>query len=336
MSEEKKKKTIEEVMAEFAENAESAPSDKVSPAKRVQDTFTEELVDISENRPSIAEEKKKHNEELKTNAMNASGYVSIPIDDLPSGGIFYPVGTKINIRAASGADIRHWSMIDETEISQIDDALNYIIERCVTVSFPDQIASWKDLTEIDRFYLILSVRDFTFTEGHNELKIDISENDSVSVHKDNISFIDIPENILKHYNEQKRCFVFKAKTPSVGEINIYMPYVGVTQWLKQYVEKKSRMQESFDKEFITTAPMLIHDYRQLNDRTYTDLIRKTMDYGVYEWSLLSKIKTIFSKAITPKLVYNDKSGVEQETPLNFRGGIKSIFLDNNVDEELDL
>lgn len=337
------KKTIEDVMAEYAakeeKNGGAIPSQKTSPAKRVQDTFAEEAQEIANNRVSLAEAQAARREEIKAEQRSIGmGYVEIPVEDLPSGGIFYPQGTRINIRAASGGDIRHWSMMNETELSQIDDALNYIIERCVTISFPANagVATWKDLKEIDRFYLIIAVRDFTFTEGHNELKIAINENENVVVKKDNISFIDLPEKILEHYNAEKRCFTFKAKTPSVGEINIYMPSVGVTQWLKSYIERKSRAQEAFDRDFITVAPMLIRDYRALTDKSYGDLIFQSMSYGIYEWSLISKVKGILERAITPKMVYNDESGAEQETPLNFRGGIKAIFTDNDLDEVLGL
>ena len=337
------KKTIEDVMAEYAakeeKNSGAIPSQKTSPANRVQDTFAEEAKEQANNRMSLAEAQDARREEIKAEQRSLGmGYVEIPIEDLPSGGIFYPQGTRINIRAASGGDIRHWSMMNETELSQIDDALNYIIERCVAISFPPGagVATWKDLKEIDRFYLIIAVRDFTFTEGHNELKIAINENENVVVKKDNITFIDLNEKILSYYNPDKRCFTFKANTPSVGEINIYMPSVGVTQWLKSYIERKSRAQEAFDRDFITVAPMLIRDYRALTDKSYGELIFQTMSYGVYEWSLISKVKGILERAITPKMTYNDESGAEQETPLNFRGGIKALFTDNTLDEKLGL
>jgi hypothetical protein len=203
------------------------------------------------------------------------------------------------------------------------------------ISFPNGQANWKDLKEIDRFYIILAIRDFTFTAGNNELRIKTSENTEVVVHKDDVSFIDLGDKIQKYYNDEKRCFTFPVKNPAIGHINIYMPSVGVTQWLKSYIRKKSQRQEQYDQDFITIAPMLISDFRKLNDNTYADLIRQTMNWGPYEWSLVSKVKGIIQNAITPKLKYIDESGAEQETPLNFQGGIKAIF-NVNLDEELDL
>ena len=85
------------------------------------------------------------------------GYHQIPIGSLPSSGMFYPVGTQIHIRAAKVAEIRNYSTIDETNILDVDDKLNAIVESCTKVSCDKKVLSYKDLCEEDRFYLILSI-----------------------------------------------------------------------------------------------------------------------------------------------------------------------------------
>jgi len=335
------KHTIEQVLSQFTAEEESKnhANVKASPANKVPTKSSEETPESSPETPrmTVAEEREARRIEIQKNLRERGlGWVPVPLEDLPSGGIFYPVGTKVNVRAASGGDIRHWSMMNETEITEIDNALNYIIERCVSITYGERPGTWKDLKEIDRFYLILTIRDFTFTEGHNELKIDVNEHTQVSVKKDNINFIEIPDNLMKYYDDKERCFVFKTKSPNCGDLHFHIPSVGVTQWLKSYVERKSRAQEPFDSDFITVAPILIRDYRDLNDKTYSDLIYQTMNYGVYEWSLIAKIKRIFETSVSPKMTYTDEEeGIEKETPLNFHGGIKAIFM-LDMDEELDL
>ncbi len=345
---EDKKHTIEDVLAQYAQTEEGAAhlaeieqgqtkqNIKKTPSvpKTAQDNFAEQVAQ-SKMKPSMKEAHAIVQEEIRQEVRdNGMGFIDLPLESLPTGGIFYPEGTKIYIRSASGGDIRHWSMVDETDVSAIDDALTYIIERCMKISFPAGTASWKDLKEIDRFYVILAIRDFTFTEGNNELKIKVTENKEIVVHKDDISFIDISDKMMKYYNMEKRCFTFPVKNPRVKSIDIYMPCVGVTQWLKDYMRRKQQRQEQFDQDFITIAPMLIADYRKLNDSSYGEILRNTMDWGPYEWSLVSKVKSILQEAITPKLVYQDESGAEAETPLNFQGGIKAIF-NINLDEEFD-
>jgi hypothetical protein len=61
------------------------------------------------------------------------GWIRIKPETLPSQGIFYPTGSEITIRAASAAEIRHWSTIDEEDILSMDDALNKIMEKCAKI-----------------------------------------------------------------------------------------------------------------------------------------------------------------------------------------------------------
>jgi hypothetical protein len=326
------KNNFEDAVGKFVKETES-PQEEAKQTKETkkptpQEKFAQEARDIAASRLTLQEEKALHNEEVKAQQRAIGmGFMEIPLKDLPSSGIFYPEGTKIHVRSASGGDIRHWSMVDETSLLAIDDALNYIIERCVTISYPnnDRTASWKDLVEIDRFYLVLAVRDFTFTEGKNELKVAVSEVEDVVVKKDNITFIDLPEGIYKFYDTAKRCFVFPGAEGSTNKINIFMPTVGTSQWLRNYVEKKNAMQERYDESFVQIAPMLINDWRQLNDKSYADFVNDSMSWSTYDWSLISKVKRTLQDAVTPKLIYVDENGAEKEAPLNFRGGIKSIF-----------
>lgn len=294
---------------------------------------------------SLESQARKHIEELNNNPLSEAqaevksnikqnmrdlgvGFVEVPVTSLPTQGIFYPEGTKFYIRAASGGEIRHWSMTDEDDFSAIDDALNYVLERCLKVKMPGMQADWKDCKEIDRFYLILSIRDFTFTKGNNELKVTVSEGKDVTVYKDNIDFIELDPKLMNHYSPEKRCFVFKTKSGGnvPAELNLYMPSVGVSNWLKGYIERKTRRQEGFDQDFASIAPMLIKDYRNLNDSTYEKFIASCMDYGVYEYSLIAKVKKLIQESISPKLKYEDEDGAEKTAPLNFRGGLKSLFL----------
>ena len=51
------------------------------------------------------------------------GWVSLSVDELPSEGMFYPEDAIIKIKAATVAEIRHFSTIDETNLIDIDEKL---------------------------------------------------------------------------------------------------------------------------------------------------------------------------------------------------------------------
>lgn len=342
----KEKHSIEDVLSKFAaeseENAayvETGRTVKAQNTEQTENTAAQQLREQYQNaasRPSMQEAHQMREEEIKQGVREAGlGFVEIHMDQLPTKGLFYPEGTRLYVRAASGAEIRHWSMMDETKLSEINDAINYIIERCAKITVLTGVIGWKDLKEIDKFYIILAIRDFTFPEGNNDLTIKVSENHSVKVHKDHVQYMKLNDKIMKYYNPEKRCFTFPVKDPRIQSLNIYMPSTGVTQWLREYVEKKSEREQNFDKDFLSVAPMLIADYRKLNDHTYTELIQQSMSWGNYEWSVISKVRRIIEEGVQPKLIYTDEGGGEAETPLTFHGGIKAIF-NLNIDDELDL
>ena len=255
------------------------------------------------------------------------GYLTIPVESLPTMGLFYPEGTRILIRAARGEEIKHWSTMndqDTAQLSQVDDILNYIIEKCVTVKYPGTIpGNWKDLKDIDRFYLLLAVREFTFLDGDNELMVPISEGKDIPVTKEMIDFITIPDEIMQHYSKEERCFVFTLKTGRT--IRMHIPSLGATAWLKNYAQAKSQAREGFDTDFILYAPMLIADFRGLSQRAYEEMVAESQLWTVKEWSLIGHVRDTLAAAAEPKLKYEDENGQEVTIPLTFRGGIKALF-----------
>ena len=285
----------------------------------------------------LAEAQEERRNQIKAEIyQNGLGYLQIDLQTLPTKGIFYPSGTKLFIRAATGGEIRHWSQTNETELSDIDDSLNYILERCLSVKFPDSygmIGDYKDLKEIDRFYVILAIRDFTFPDGNNELMVKITEKDQIPLKKDNIDFIKFENKIMKFYDQENKCFTVQDFTSKQGKkihlqkpLHIYMPSVGVDKWLKTYLQRKSQMQEMIDQDFVKMAPLLIRDYRGLNDDRYREIIESCDHFGIAEYSIIEQFRRVLTAASNPKFIYRDKEGMEQTAPLNFQGGIKSLFL----------
>lgn len=349
------KHTIEDVLSKYAdriENGEDGAATVVNRPPHVPSSVYENEVEQTETPTSeftkkavqAANSPKKtaaqmHEErmaEIKQEQLDLGrGYQELPIDQLPSAGLFYPDGTRIYVRAASGVDIRYWSMVDETTIESVNEAFNYILERCARISFPEscgKTARWEDILNIDRLYIITAIHDFTFQEGVNDLKIMISETESVVVHKDDIKYVDFDERIMKYYNPTKRCFTFKAKT--VDELNFYVPSIGVDNWMQGYYNRKAQRNENFDIQFFRVAPMLISDFRRLSDSEYTKLVQSTMNYSGYEWSLISKVREKIEGAVTPKFIYV-KDGVEKETSVVFQGGFKALFT-YDLSDEIDL
>lgn len=274
----------------------------------------------------------ERNEEVQSMG-NKIGWQKLPVKELPSHGMFYPDGTEISIRAATGAEIRHWSTLNDQDPQELDDMLNYVLERCAVIKFPhNKMSSWKDIKEVDRFYIILAIREYTFIDGQNQLQVKISESSSIDVTKEMVDYINFDERLLKYYDNDLRCFNLKFKDGK--NLKVTIPSVGVTNWIRKYYNRKRQNGEAIDEDFITYAPFLIMDWRGLNDNSYEKMVIDSNNWSISQVSVLNEVKRLFIDSVEPKIKYNDEGGLEREIPLNFRGGIKSIFLVSDAFGEL--
>jgi len=264
------------------------------------------------------------------------GWKNVPLENLPSQGLFYPDGTEVTIRAASVAEIRHWSTIDENDALGIDDMLNFVIERCCRIRMSDRPANFKDLKEIDRFYLLFAIRDFTFKNGENRLYTTYQTEDGseerVEITKDAINYFKPDEKLMKFYNADRKCFVFEMKN---GEVfDLHFPSLGVMSFIKNYAKIKAQRSQKFDKAFLKYAPFLIPEWKGLTDREYEKALQDSLSWSIQKISLMDKITQMLANSVNPEVVYMNDRGEEAAIPLSFRGGIKSVFLIPDILDEL--
>lgn len=314
------KENQEKILEQYAKETEVVNKEKMSKEDRIGPPITE----VPET--SMPWMREKHP------LANTIGWIPIPIKDLPTQGLFYPPDTVVAVRSASGAEIRHWSTLQEDDLSALDDMLNYVIERCATIKVEQHqpseskapILSWKDIKEIDRFYLLLAIHELTFPNGENKLQVKVSDKMKIDVRKEMINYITFDPQLMRYYDEDERCFVLKPKGGQ--ELKLDIPSVGVTQWLKHYIIRKQRMQETIDEDYLNFAPFIIRNWRGLNDDVYHRLVEDSNRWNIMTISLMVQFKKIFSDTIDPVIRFKDEGGVEQTAPLNFQGGIKSLFL----------
>jgi hypothetical protein len=262
------------------------------------------------------------------------GWKPFPSDSLPSRGMFYPDGTTFAIRAASVAEIRHFSTIDENDPLDLDDKLNMIVDKCLQIKFPDRHASWKDLKEEDRFCLIFAIRAITFINGENKLFVNLkcgqtclgdgSYNEKIELNNDNFEYYNIEPKLMRFYSQGERCFIVPS---DMGPIKLFIPSLGVTTFIKNYLRDKARKGEFYDKTFIKVAPFMFGDWRTLSDAIYKNAERDSFGWNSKKLSAMLKLVELIRFGVKTKLTRScDKCGAEVSSPLSFPGGIKSLFL----------
>lgn len=298
---------------------------------------------MQEPEKTSAEAHAEREEEIRKESMKRQiGDAIVPVESLPSKGLFYPIGTKIWISSASLGDIKRWSSMNEDDIQDVMEKMENILESCCKINFgPDtqKRGRWKDLLDLDRLYILFAIHDWTFPPGKNDVKIKVNEKEDIIMKKDNIKFIEFSEKLMKFYNEKKRCFSFPVENKVLfkdtdGMMDIYMPTIGVSDWLRDYLLAANQRRDNIDQDFLQYASLIIPDWRNLTSiDAYYNLIESTTDWGTYEWSLISKVRDIIVGAAgNPTITYIDKGGVEREVPLYFRNGLKSLFqVELNID-----
>lgn len=264
------------------------------------------------------------------------GWKNLPLQNLPSQGLFYPDATEVTIRAASVAEIRHWSTIDDNDALAIDDMLNFVCEKCCRIRMAGRPANFKDLKEVDRFYVIFAIRDFTFKNGENRLYTTLDNEDGtenrIEITKDVLNYFNPDERIMKYYSSDKKCFIFPMKN---GEVfDLHFPSLGVMAFIKAYARNKQQRNQQFDKAFLKYAPFLLSEWKGITEKEYEKALQDSLNWSIQKISLMDKITTMLAGSINPQVRYITTAGEEASVPLSFRGGVKSLFLIPDILDEL--
>lgn len=265
----------------------------------------------------------------------ALGWHEIPMSSLPSEGRFYPADTVLKIRAAKVAEIRHFSTIDENNILDVDAKLNAIVESCTMVSSKSTRVSYKDICEEDRFILILQIRDLTFPEPENSLKVDYTsktgKKHEVEIKREYFDYFRVPADVEKYYDAEARGYVIRTK--SYGEIFMRPPSIGVMQEITTYIRDRRDNGQEIDQSLIQIAPYVATDWRRFNQKRLFELEVEMNGWSNGQYLLLYKLAEKVKVGIKPELLVTIEDE-EASIPINFRDGIKSLFIVQDLAGEL--
>jgi hypothetical protein len=276
-------------------------------------------------------------EEPKT-IVEDIGWIRIKPETLPSQGIFYPRGTEITIRAASAGEIRHWSTIDDEDLLSLDDALNRLVDKCCKVRFSNMMGSFKDLKEIDRFFIVFAIREYTFKKGENALNVTFGckscgKNDVRPIVKEMLSYYAPSPELQPRFSEDERCFHLRLNNGE--DIKLYLPTLGVMSFIKQFIREKAQSKQEYDQAFLRWAPFLFADWRLLNESSYNKTLQDSYAWSLDKISVVDWFVDQMQKTVKAELNHGCSScGAEVTAPISFRGGVKSLFLISDISSKL--
>lgn len=278
-----------------------------------------------------------HNEEFSDTPNLEMGWKRLVVENLPSRGMFYPIGTTIDIKAATASEIRHFSTIDEDDPFDLPEKLNMILDKCVKIKWPGGLGvNFRDIKDIDRFYLIFCIRELTFKDGENKLFMDIQDPqtgdfEKVEITKDKFEFNTIDDKIMEYYSLSERCFVFRT---TVGEINIYIPSLGISNFIINHLRDMTAKKIYYDKAFLKISPYVFSNWRTLNKDSYKKMEKESLAWEPKKISIINGVIEKLQFGMSSEIKHTFKSGSEVSSPITFQGGYKSLFLISDIFGEL--
>jgi hypothetical protein len=272
-----------------------------------------------------------------------AGHISLNLSLLPSGGRFYREDFEIHIRAARVNEIRDFSTVDEENLKDVDDKLNSILVSCIKVMYGSQKGSYRDILEEDRIYIILAIRELTFKNGEAKIMMPVGKKkcstpsckaqENVELRTENLQFNSTEELVERYYDDVNRCYSIPTK--SHGELTLAPPTIGVMRAITDYVRKREEENKSWDKSALTILPYIQREWRAFNEREIFAAMTAFQGWDTGKYSLVFRLIEKMKIGIKPEFIYPCQScGGEVTVPLSFPGGIKSLFIIQDISSEL--
>ena len=273
---------------------------------------------------------------------------NIPLGNLPSQGLFYPEGSEITIKSATVSEIRQWSTIDDSDMLDIDDKLNYIIEKCCRfkVKGGQSWLSWRDNSELDRLALIFMIQEMTFPSDQNSLYVkfectgscdqDTKWTDDVKIRSQMLNFIDLPKDVMKYYSTENKCFQIDSEKLN-ETFYLYMPTIGAVERLRARISDIRKSGKMPDRAFVSIAPYLIQDWHPFNQQSYSDMSRDSFSWHINKFTFIKKFTEMIEAArLSMVSTQCPKCGNQVSTPLFQQSGftVKDLFLISGGLDEL--
>lgn len=314
-----------------------------------EDKNTPSLVSTDPNLGNIRPDEIREKSQVQENVNPLDlGWKNLPVNMLPSMGLFYPEGTRIAIRPAEVKEIRQFSTIDEDDMLDIDSKLNFVLDACCKIKFSEnsrELVSYKDLKQEDRFFVIMAIRDLTFVKGENRIIIKANKGcntkgctgmDGIELRTGVLSNYDISEDLIKYYSSTERCFIFPIRR--IGKtIKMSPPSIGVTRAISDFIKESVRKGDIVDDSFIKIAPFYFNDWTKLDYFKIKEAMVTSNDQWTKEefsayFELSERIKIGTNLRLRVKC---DACGDGEVTaPIYFPSGFRSLFVISDIFREL--
>jgi hypothetical protein len=255
-------------------------------------------------------------------------YFNFDIRELPCGR-FYPTGTLFMVRPAQVREIQSYSMVDDNNFYDVVEKMNDMLQACVRIKYPDgRMASYLDIKDPDRLYLIFLIRELTFQQG-NSLAVTVkcdhcSEENQIELKRTNFVFHDFDSKLDKYFNQSSKQFEFE--TTNGKSFEIIPPNIGLQKAFTDYIIKENNEKRVPNLAFLKIIPFMLGGRTAI---TYEGIKAK-----LKEFEELDDISFQFLNGAISKMTFGIKElkkictgcGEEVRTKMEFPNGASGIFV----------
>lgn len=299
-----------------------------------QEEVKEEKQDTVKNLGKVELDKTIEDPEIER-IKSSMNYINIPLETLPSGGRYYPEGTRISIRAARVGEIREFSIINEEDPKDIRDKMTYIVSQCTKVYYGNTPGHYKDILEDDRIVLVLKIRELTFTDAKQSIKIPVPQDacqtpgchpqESVEFDSSKLEFLKPSEKLEKYYDPVERCY--NIQTKHFGVIKLYPPTIGVTSIIADWIREQQRDDKKMDAALVDILPYTIKDWRTFSSKQVFTKVTELAGWSTEKFTLVTRLVEEISVGIKFEIKETcAQCGGELIIPVTFPDGFRSLFV----------
>ena len=250
--------------------------------------------------------------------------------------IYYPADWEFRIKPATVEAIRNWSTIDDENPNVVDDVFNEIIKSCLQIKTAHGLIPWGNLRSWDRFFILLLIRQYTFSVGETVLKYTEEcpecENDVEFILDSTSLRYDLPDPEVMHYYSQETCtwMIDPTEYDVEGEpITLYLPTLEKEANIKAWIIDRLQNKKKVDTVFIKFLPWMAHKISKdatIAARQIKELEMKFKSFDAEMFTLMNDIITNIMVTPSTKLVTTCPTcGEEVTANIRFPNGVGELF-----------
>jgi hypothetical protein len=285
--------------------------------------------------------KGKQIKEKEAEVKVSDGWIPISRDQLGERTIYYPESWEFFVKPATMNAIKNWTAIDETRPDQVNKVLDEIIKQCVKIDTHSiNSAGWAQINSWDRFWFVLKVREYTFSDGEQKVEFedDCTECGQPTMYtltSDALHYEYPDEELISNYwNGHEWEIDPREYDVDHDPITIYTPKLGKDAAIIEWATAKAHANQKIDETFIEFLIWLLDKPSkdvQMLDRQIKKIYNEYKQWDVDMFSFMKDV--IKNVTINPSEKLHTRCphcGQETVSGVQFPNGIQALFAGNKT------